>query len=257
MRPGAGQLPDLAPGRPRGASTSGPRVTLLQRAPRRVYRVYREEEFLAAEDRLREAALEDWPDPPAAGPSARGRVLGLAAMAGVLAAAAGVAAMLELRSTATTRIALGPGGRGHSPQPAPGAPRAWRPIARDMRRHGRERRVSQVHRRALAHGGARAVAQTSIPAVPAAADTRSQPDAHRYETDAAGAAATAGVPPATVPAAAPATAGVVPATVSAAAPATAGVPPATLPAAAPARASAATAAGAPARPARPEFGFER
>jgi hypothetical protein len=46
MRPGAGDLPALAPGRPRARLERGP-MTLLRRAPREVYRVYSEDEFLS------------------------------------------------------------------------------------------------------------------------------------------------------------------------------------------------------------------
>ncbi len=62
-RPGAGSLPVLAPGRLRGwqRSLGGSTMSLWRRAPRQVYRVYAEDEYLAEEhgaaesERLREA----------------------------------------------------------------------------------------------------------------------------------------------------------------------------------------------------------
>jgi hypothetical protein len=117
MRPGAGYLPTLALGRSRGGttepacadrggatvgSTAGAlQVTLLRSAPRRAYRIYSEEEFLAAEDWQVEVepefALLGQADPHRA-PARWGRVAGLAALASVVATVVGVVALNATRS---------------------------------------------------------------------------------------------------------------------------------------------------------------
>ena len=117
MRPGAGQLPALALGRSRGCTAEpactdpgvaavGPTagalpVTLLRSAPRQAYRIYSEEEFLAAEDWQVEAepelALLGQADRQR-GPRRWGRVAVLAALASVLATVVGVVALNATRS---------------------------------------------------------------------------------------------------------------------------------------------------------------
>jgi hypothetical protein len=141
-RPGAGDLPTSVLGRSRGfalprglparrafpdrpaAEARAVRVTLLRSAPRPVYRVYSEEEFLAA---------EDWPSEPepnrasigqAIGrrePRRWGRVAAVAALSAFVAAVAGVVAVDKLRSRAGTDRRFAGGGI------APTAPRKYRP----------------------------------------------------------------------------------------------------------------------------------
>jgi hypothetical protein len=225
-RPGAGYLPTLALGRPRGppplraardvaAPTLAPPMTLLRRPPRQVYRVYSEEEFLAA---------EDWSlEPPAEGPSSSpwGRVAGIAALTGAVAMVVGVVVMSESRSGVSRRSTLGMLASNRSSRSAPAAPPpSSQPIGRDMRRHGRAPRSPERPRRIAQWGGARELAQTRVPAVAATS--------------------TAALPPAPTPPVAPD-----PAPTS---------PPATSPAPPPATTPPATAS---ANSARAEFGFER
>ncbi len=152
MRPGAGYLPTLALGRPRGRTTEpacadpgvptvgptagGSRVTLLRPALRQAYRIYSEEEFLAAEDWQAEAEAGAGPESGAefepayefepefallgeAGPRREprqwGRLAALAALTSVVAAVVGVVALNVARSKSESdrrlagRIAAGGG----------------------------------------------------------------------------------------------------------------------------------------------------
>ncbi len=231
-------------------------MTLLRRSPRQVYRVYSEAEFLAAADWSGEAATEELaPDgavrePVSANvrgrvagvaargpnPSAWGRVAGLAALTGALAAVAGVVVLSASRTTASRRGTLGPSADSRAPRSvaasAPATPPpSSQPLGSDRRRHGRAPRRPAAPRWSAQRRGVREVGQAGTPAIPAS------------------------------PAPAP-----LPASTSPAAPGTAPTPPR---APGPAPASQATAspamlpsattspATASARAARAEFGFER
>ncbi len=178
MRPGAGYLPTLALGRPRGPSTSARRVRTLRKPPRQVYRIYSEEEFLRAEDWPAEAEL----DHAAIGdrePRSWGRVVGIAALIAAVASVAGIVTMSEVRSR------VGSDRRSVGRRIALGASIADRPVAiaseassridrraagRKIRSHGRAPRapapIGRVDERHAAVERAPVVAQAYIPSRP-------------------------------------------------------------------------------------------
>lgn len=234
MRPGAGYLPTLALGRPRGSPTRARHVRAPSRGSRQAYHLYTEEEYLNAEDLLG----SEWGEAPrdcspvgACAPSPWGRRAGIAALTASLAVVAGVVAIDELRhgvggESAGRMIALGasaekrPGDRSVAIDPE--APRPIDPgsASREMSRPGQARRAPVTD-----HPGRRitehvpAVARAQIP-------SRSRPVA-TLATAPAGTAPAGTAPAGTGPAG-------------------------TAPVAAP----TATASSA-ARARRPEFGFEQ
>jgi hypothetical protein len=269
-----GRGPGISPPWPSAARVaSRPRrgATLLRPTPRPGYRVYSEEEFLAAE----ECSGQDARD-LAAGRStiggggearSRGRVAAAAALAAAATAMAGVVAMNAARSRAGTERrfagaeadrgfaggvapeAYGEGGSASSPTADRGSSDA------DPRRHPRARRASMAMRRVAERHPLLALAP------PRAAQVRSR--LHSAARTAISPAATAATAPPT-PAVASSASATTPAP-SPAAPSAAPASPATV-SAAPASPASASAAPAPtataaatttAGRARPEFGFER
>jgi hypothetical protein len=264
MRPGAGYLPTLALGRPRGPPTGARHVRVPSRRPRQVYRLYTEEEFLNADDLLG----SEWGEAPrdcspigSSAPSPWGRRAGIAAAA-ALALVAGVVAIDELRHgagggrrSAGRMIALGEPGAG---RPAPllggrssrtraiGASRPLdrRAVGRSLRDRGRSPRTDAVQP-AARHAVAQAVADAR--SHPASTTTRAATSVARSTAE----TPTAASAPATMQAPAPAPTAPAPtATVP-----TATVPNATAPTESTATATATASSGARAR--RPEFGFEQ
>jgi hypothetical protein len=175
MRPGAGYLPALAPGRPRGSSTPARRVTLLRSTSHPGYRVYSEEEFLAAADPLEQTERERAPiatrEPRRAKP-----LLAVTALAAAFATVIGAVAIRELRSSmGADRKSNGrslalrsplperPAGGGGSPASAsvPVASRAARSTVRQLPVPVATRRVAP-HRAQLAAVRAPSVARTYI-----------------------------------------------------------------------------------------------
>ncbi len=230
-RPGAGLLPTLALGRPRGppnpraardaaVPTPAPLMTPLRRPSRQVYRVYSEAEFLAAADWSGEATAEGSSSSP------WGRAVGIAALAGAVAIVAGVVVVSASRSSVSRRSTLGLLADSRSPRSAPSSapvalPASSQPLGRDRRRHGRAPRGPAGPRRTARRDGVRELGQTRTPAVAAPP--------------------TAAMPPSPTPPAAPD-----PTPTSSPATSPAAPPPATTP---PTTASA--------NAARSEFGFER
>jgi hypothetical protein len=177
MRPGAGYLPTLALGRPRGPATGVAHMTLLRRRPRELYRVYGEDEFLTIDDWLDEAedselnfdlGSPDLGDPDAVvkslpidreravrGPARRPRPdrrsrRGLRRLAGVAVPAAVamiVSAVLahDLRSGATSNGRSGLGLRS-SRAAADSAPPNSTPVSQPESRHQDRRAVRLVSR---------------------------------------------------------------------------------------------------------------
>jgi hypothetical protein len=161
MRPGAGYLPTLALGRPRGPPTAAgaPRVMRFRTAPRQVYRVYSEAEFLAAREcpAQAECACEcDRGSIGACTPRPWGRVAAVAALSAASIVVAGVVALNEAPSSVGSerrlaggriaprppiadRLASGPAGGGGAPTPA-ATPTSSRPAGWEVRR----RRVWQA-----------------------------------------------------------------------------------------------------------------
>ncbi len=295
MRPGAGYLPTLAPGRSRGCTTepaftypgvarAGPqagasRMTRLRSAPRRTCRIYSEEEFLAAEDCQVEAGVGPAstftstfePEFALLGlvdsqrePRRWGRFAVLTALASVVAAVVGVVALNAARSRSESdrgfvaRIAV----RGGSPREIVDGRRSIRPHDADPRR--RSRRASEAVRRVAEHRP-RSVGRPAIPAHPyippqpssAATTVISETAGTATTTTTAATATTATTPAAGTTATAP-TAGTTAMAPTAAPPATA---PAAVGASATQTATPATASAAgrtaTAGGARAEFGFER
>jgi hypothetical protein len=207
-----------------------PRMSLPRSAPRQVYRVYTEEEFLAAEDWSMEAEPDFAPIPDGE-PRPRGRVAAVAALTAVVAAVVGVVAI------SGARFSAGIDPRFASRRIAPTPPREdrWtRSLPADrgssgvgMRRRRRIRQASTAIRRAAERHALRAAAPP-----PLVAHTYVSSQSH---------------PAATVATSAPASAG--PAIATAASP----------PTAAPATTASVTAATATAAAhgAGSEFGFER
>lgn len=100
-RPGAGYLPILAPGRLRARLRwkGGTLVTLWRRAPRQVYRVYGEDEYLSeggthVSDQHSRSPIHDEDSPPfidgGSERSRSGRLIGLGLLVGVTVGAAGL-----------------------------------------------------------------------------------------------------------------------------------------------------------------------
>jgi hypothetical protein len=163
MRPGAGYLPTLALGRPRGPPTNAQHVRALRQTPRQVYRIYPEEEFLRAEDFSAQggcdgATIRDRES------GACGRLAGVAALTVAVAVVVGVVAMNEVRSrassdrrTAGRRIAFG-------------EPVDRRAVPGKIRSHGRTPRAGARTRRIVK----RPATVERVPAL-AQAYTASQP----------------------------------------------------------------------------------
>jgi hypothetical protein len=166
MRPGAGYLPTLALGRPRGFTTEpacavpgvamvgsaagASPVTLLRSTPRQAYRIYSEEEFLAAEDWQVEAEPEFallGHAGPRREPKRWGGLAALAALTSVVAAVVGVAALNATRSKpqSNRRIAT----RGGSPPEIVADRPSIRRLDTPPRKH--IRRASAVVRRVPEH----------------------------------------------------------------------------------------------------------
>jgi hypothetical protein len=159
MRPGAGYLPTLALGRPRGRPTEpcahpgvalvGPTpgaspVTLLRSAPRPAYRIYSEEEFLAEDWQVEtepEFALLGQASPRRE-PKRWGGLAALAALTSVVVAVIGVVALNATRTKpqSNRRIAA----RGGSPPEIVADRRSIRRLDGGPRKH--IRRVSVVIR---------------------------------------------------------------------------------------------------------------
>ncbi len=269
MRPGAGYLPTLALGRSRGCTTEPAStdpgvatvvpatgallVTLLRSAPRQAYRIYSEEEFLAAEDWQAEAEPVPGCEPEFAllggagqrEPRRWGRLVAVAALASVVAAVVGVVALSATRSRPGNDRRFADGGitpapsRARSPQgSAPVGIVAERSSVRSLykRPRPRIRRASPVVRPVAARRP-RPVGRPPItahpylpPQPPPPAETASVPTT----------AATTATPTTATPTTAATTA-----------------TPTTATASTPVAATTATAATPAARGADAEFGFER
>jgi hypothetical protein len=273
MRPGAGYLPTLALGRPRGLPAGVSRMTLLRTSPRPVYRVYSEEEFLAAEERSEPVATEPveaelrfaspgdgepffaspgdgepFFAPPGDGePRLWGRIAALAALAAAVVVVVGVVAMNEMRSRVATERRLAD--RRDAPEPAREDP-ATGPSPTDRGPssggigHGRRLRpVSTTVRRAAEHHALFAPAPPSAPA----AHTRVPPRSRAAATAALSMPASASAVTNTTVARSPAPASRVAASPVAASPV----------AAAPARTATVAATATIADRSGREFGFER
>jgi hypothetical protein len=178
MRPGAGYLPTLALGRPRGLSIGARHMTLLRRRPRQVYRVYTEDEFLGMGEWLDEADRDLAPaglDEPGPAQADRGerrvglrQVVGIAVPAAVVVTVSAIVAH-DLRSGPVRSRHRGsevPADRSlaDSPPPRPvrkpavlreGSGRAVRPgsraqgARRPLRRHVERRSVHEATPRAI------------------------------------------------------------------------------------------------------------
>lgn len=290
MRPGAGYLPTLALGRPRGRTTeplcvhlgvapAGPPegaspVMLLRPSPRPPYRIYSEEEFLAAEDCQVEVepgfgedfepARELTPAPGLAllgrtGPRCEskrwGGLAALAALASVVAAVVGVVALNATRSQPRSdrrfagRVVAG----GGSPPGIVAARPSTRSFVASSRKPTTKRASVSIRR--ITGREPRSIRWLSItahlhrrpqptpPAETASASTASEPATRPTATRPT--TAPARTAPATT---APTTAATVVSTTATPAVATASTPVAT---------AAATAATPSVRGAGAEFGFER
>ncbi len=188
MRPGAGYLPTLALGRPRGRTTEPActdrgvaraglkagalRMTLSRSAPRQAYRIYSEEEFLAAED----WQVEPEPEFALLGrvgqqrrPTQWGRLATLAALTSVVGAVVGVVALHATRSRPESDRRFADGGialpptRAGSPQEIVADRSSVRPLDARSRKHTRRAYVSV---RRLAERRPRPVGRSPIPAHP-------------------------------------------------------------------------------------------
>jgi hypothetical protein len=166
-------------------------VTLLRRSSRPVYRLYSEEEFLAAADWSGEIATEEWAlDAPAGTePSTWGRVAGVAALTGALAVVAGVVVVSASRSPAGRRSVHGLSADNRPPSSAPSPPAFSRPPSRNWRRHRRAPRGPAAPRRPTEQrGGVREVAQASAPAVVVTSETPPPTAVPEHAVDAASSA---------------------------------------------------------------------
>jgi hypothetical protein len=271
MRPGAGYLPTLVLGRPRGLSAEpgaatepGVRhMTLLRSAPRQVYRVYPEEEFLAAEDwREPVEAARDFAPVGGCEPRPWGRVAAVAALTAVIAAVVGVVAINGARSragidrmSASRRIALG----GRVAKPAAIALNASRPTGWDTPRHGHALGTAAPRRAAERNAVLLALVRARRPGFEPRAASAAGADATQTRAPSPAAApARADTPlrPASTATATTTAATAGPATATAASPPTA-APETAEPATAAATATAASTTTAAARGVGQEFGFER
>jgi hypothetical protein len=217
MRPGAGYLPTLALGRPRGSPVGVPRMTLLRTSPGLVYRVYSEEEFLTAEEwsepletepveaglhfallgegEPRFAALESGESCLAAlesgesclaalgdgAPRPWGRIAAVTSLALAVLVVAGVVVMNELRSKAAPERRLADGGIAAEPareDPATdSSPTDRGPHRGEVGREQRPRSASTAIRRPTGRHARFAPAPPSPAAARARAPSRSHPAA--------------------------------------------------------------------------------
>jgi hypothetical protein len=230
MRPGAGYLPTLALGRPRGPPVGVPRMTLLRTSPRPVYRVYSEEEFLTGEPWSEPADAEPADAEPAdaepadaelhfaslgeGGPSFAlpgegepyfaplgdgaprpwGRIAAVTALVLAVVVVVGVVAMNEVRSRVAPERGLADSGiagqPAHEDTAADSSSTARGSSRGDMRREQRLRRASTAIRRTAKSRALFAPAPPSVAASHDRAPARSHPAAALSVPASASAAAT-------------------------------------------------------------------